>query len=168
MAMACRPACCRWRARTPCSPTAVSVIPATMLKFDEPPVGVPGLSEQTAKQVRKMLALGHRPGGTGQTRADSGLLRGLASRVRRASRWARAMPPANTAPGSTGMAPIEKPRIIVAVMVDEPSNGTDLTVVLWPRLCSARWCSRVCALWACRLTWLCSPKLLPTPVEESL
>ena len=44
----------------------------------------------------------------------------------------------------TGMAPIDKPRIIVAVMIDEPSRS-----VLRRRggrtRCSARWCSRPCA-----------------------
>jgi cell division protein FtsI (penicillin-binding protein 3) len=44
----------------------------------------------------------------------------------------------------TGLAPIDKPRIIVAVMVDEPSNGVIYGgAVAAP--CSARWCSRPCA-----------------------
>src|SRR2546427_12575060 len=42
------------------------VIPATMVKTDEPPVGVPVFSPRTANEVRKMLALAAGPGGTGQ------------------------------------------------------------------------------------------------------
>ena len=99
------------------------VIPATMLKLDKPPVGVPVFSERTAEQVRQMLALATGPGGTGQRAQTVGYSVGGKSGT------ARKQVGKNYAAGKyrawfTGMAPIENPRIIVAVMVDEPSNGT--------------------------------------------
>jgi cell division protein FtsI (penicillin-binding protein 3) len=43
-----------------------------------------------------------------------------------------------------GMAPIQHPRIIVAVMVDEPTAAST-SAATSPRRCSARSCSRRCA-----------------------
>ena len=98
------------------------VIPATILKSSEPAVGVKVFSAQNALAVRKMLQMAAGPGGTGPLAQTVGYSvggksgtahkqvgRGYASNKYRA--W------------FTGMAPIEKPRIIVAVMIDEPSAG---------------------------------------------
>ncbi|MDM0031400.1 penicillin-binding protein 2 [Variovorax sp. J22P271] len=98
------------------------VIPATILKSTEPAVGVKVFSAQNALAVRKMLQMAAGPGGTGPLAQTVGYSvggksgtahkqvgRGYASKQYRS--W------------FTGMAPIEKPRIIVAVMIDEPSNG---------------------------------------------
>ena len=98
------------------------VIPATILKSAQPAVGVKVFSPQTAASVRRMLQMAAGPGGTGPLAQTIGYSvggksgtahkqvgRGYASRQYRS--W------------FTGMAPIEKPRIIVAVMIDEPSNG---------------------------------------------
>ena len=98
------------------------VIPATMLKTSEPAVGVPVFSERTADQVRKMLQMAAGPGGTGQKAQTVGYSVGGKSGT------ARKQVGKNYAVGKyrawfTGMAPIDKPRIVVAVMIDEPSNG---------------------------------------------
>ena len=98
------------------------VIQATMLKSAQPAVGVKVFSAANALAVRKMLQLAAGPGGTGQLAQTVGYSvggksgtahkqvgRGYASNKYRA--W------------FTGMAPIGSPRIIVAVMVDEPSAG---------------------------------------------
>jgi cell division protein FtsI (penicillin-binding protein 3) len=98
------------------------IIPLTMLKSDEPAVGVRVFSPENAHAVRRMLQMAAAPGGTGQLAQTVGYSvggksgtahkqvgKGYASNKYRA--W------------FTGMAPIDKPRIIVAVMVDEPSNG---------------------------------------------
>jgi len=98
------------------------VIPATILKSSEPAVGVKVFSAQNALAVRKMLQMAAGPGGTGPLAQTVGYSvggksgtahkqvgRGYASKQYRS--W------------FTGMAPIDKPRIIVAVMIDEPSNG---------------------------------------------
>ncbi len=101
------------------------IIPATMLKNSEPAVGVQVLSARTAGQVRKMLQMAAGPGGTGQKAQTIGysvggksgtaykqIGKGYGSAGNRKYRgW------------FVGMAPIEQPRIIVGVMIDEPSAG---------------------------------------------
>ena len=101
------------------------IIPVTMLKSAEPAVGVQVLSPKTAAQVRKMLQMAAGPGGTGQLAQTMGYSVGGKSgtaykqvgksygtdKNRKYRGW------------FVGMAPIENPRIIVAVMIDEPSAG---------------------------------------------
>jgi cell division protein FtsI (penicillin-binding protein 3) len=101
------------------------LIPATMLKSVEPAVGVAVLSPRTAGQIRKMLQMAAGPGGTGQKAQTIGysvggksgtaykqIGKGYGSAGNRKYRgW------------FVGMAPIEQPRVIVAVMIDEPSAG---------------------------------------------
>ncbi|MCY1164469.1 peptidoglycan D,D-transpeptidase FtsI family protein [Polaromonas sp.] len=98
------------------------IIPVTMLKSSEPAVGVQVFSAENAKAIRRMLQMAAAPGGTGPLAQTVGYSvggksgtahkqvgKGYASNKYRA--W------------FTGMAPIEAPRIIVAVMIDEPSDG---------------------------------------------
>ena len=99
------------------------VIPATMLKLNRPPVGVPVFSERTAEQVRKMLALATGPGGTGQRAQTVGYSVGGKSGTAR-KQVGKSYAAGKYRAWFAGMAPIENPRVIVAVMVDEPSNGT--------------------------------------------
>ena len=101
------------------------IIPVTLLRNPEPAVGVPVLSARTAGQVRHMLQLAAGPGGTGQKAQTIGysvggksgtaykqIGKGYGSDKNRKYRgW------------FVGMAPIDSPRIVVAVMIDEPSNG---------------------------------------------
>ena len=101
------------------------IIPVTMLKSSEPAVGVPVFSSRTAGQVRHMLQLAAGPGGTGQRAQTIGysvggksgtaykqIGKGYGSAGNRKYRgW------------FVGLSPIDKPRIIVAVMIDEPSAG---------------------------------------------
>ncbi len=101
------------------------IIPATLLKSTEPAPGVQVLSTRTARQVRKMLQMAAGPGGTGQKAQTIGysvggksgtaykqIGKGYGSDKNRKYRaW------------FVGMAPIEQPRIVVAVMIDEPSAG---------------------------------------------
>ena len=98
------------------------IIPVTMLKSSEPAVGVKVFSADNARAVRRMLQMAAAPGGTGPLAQTVGYSvggksgtahkqvgKGYASNKYRA--W------------FTGMSPIESPRIIVAVMIDEPSDG---------------------------------------------
>ena len=101
------------------------IIPVTLLKNAEPAVGVRVLSQRTAGQVRHMLQLAAGPGGTGPKAQTIGYSVGGKSGT--------AYKLIGKSYGSdknhkyrawfVGMAPIEQPRIIVAVMVDEPSAG---------------------------------------------
>ncbi|MDQ7957059.1 MAG: penicillin-binding protein 2 [Pseudomonadota bacterium] len=98
------------------------LIPMTMLKSPDMATGVRVFSPSTALEVRRMLQMAAGPGGTGPLAQTVGYSvggksgtahkqvgKGYASNKYRA--W------------FTGMAPIEKPRIIVGVMIDEPGDG---------------------------------------------
>ena len=98
------------------------VIPATLLKTDEPAVGVPVFSERTADQVRKMLQMAAGPGGTGQKAQTVGYSVGGESGTAR-KQVGKSYAAGKYRAWFTGLAPVDKPRIIVAVMVDEPSAG---------------------------------------------
>ena len=99
------------------------LIPLTLIKSDEPASGVQVFTPKTAIAVRQMLAMATGPGGTatraqtigysvggktGTARKQEG--KGYADRKYRS--W------------FVGLAPIDKPRIVVAVMVDEPTAGS--------------------------------------------
>ena len=101
------------------------IIDATLLKSDEPAAGVQVFSARTALEVRKMLQMAAGPGGTGQKAQTLGYSVGGKSgtaykqvgksygtdKDRKYRGW------------FVGMAPIDKPRVIVAVMIDEPRAG---------------------------------------------
>jgi cell division protein FtsI (penicillin-binding protein 3) len=98
------------------------VVAVSMLRQDQPAPGLRVFSPETAREVRKMLQMAAGPGGTAPRAQAMGYSvggktgtahkqegRGYASNKYRA--W------------FVGMAPIDKPRIVVAVMVDEPGKG---------------------------------------------
>ncbi len=99
------------------------VIPVSLLKnTGEEPAGVQVFSPLVASEVRQMMHLAAAPGGTAPLAQTEGYSvggktgtahkqvgKGYASNKYRA--W------------YTGMSPIDKPRVIVAVMIDEPGAG---------------------------------------------
>ena len=101
------------------------IIDATLLKRDEPAAGVQVFSPKTALEVRKMLQMAAGPGGTGQKAQTLGYSVGGKSgtaykqvgksygtdKDRKYRSW------------FVGVAPIDTPRVIVAVMIDEPRAG---------------------------------------------
>ena len=101
------------------------IIPVTLTKSAAPVGGVEVFSARTAGQVRKMLQMAAGPGGTGQKAQTMGysvggksgtaykqIGKGYGSDKNRKYRgW------------FVGMAPIDNPRIVVGVMIDEPSAG---------------------------------------------
>ena len=101
------------------------IIPVTMLKNSNPAVGVTVLSAHTAGQVRKMLQLAAGPGGTGQKAQTIGYSVGGKSGTayKQVGKGYGSAGNRKYRGWFVGMAPIEKPRIIVAVMIDEPSAG---------------------------------------------
>jgi cell division protein FtsI (penicillin-binding protein 3) len=98
------------------------VLPATMIKRNEPVHGVKVFSAQTAAAVRKMLQMAAGPGGTGQKAQTVGYSVGGKSGTAR-KQVGKGYATNRYRAWFTGMAPIEQPRVIVAVMIDEPSNG---------------------------------------------
>ena len=98
------------------------VVPVTMLKSSEPAVGVPVFSAENARAVRKMLQMAAGPGGTGQKAQTLGYSVGGKSGTAH-KQVGKGYASNRYRSGFTGMAPIENPRIIVAVMIDEPTAG---------------------------------------------
>ncbi|MBK7060284.1 MAG: penicillin-binding protein 2 [Rubrivivax sp.] len=98
------------------------VLPLSMLNQTEPAAGERVMSAETARTMRQFLQLAAGPGGTapkaqavgysvggktGTARKQEG--KGYGNKYRA---W------------FVGLAPVDKPRIVVAVMVDEPSKGS--------------------------------------------
>ncbi|RID98530.1 peptidoglycan D,D-transpeptidase FtsI family protein [Simplicispira hankyongi] len=98
------------------------IIPATLLKATGPAVGVPVFSPKTATEVRKMLQMAAGPGGTAAKAQTLGYSVGGKTGTAR-KQVGKSYSTTKYRAWFNGMAPIDKPRIIVAVMVDEPSNG---------------------------------------------
>jgi cell division protein FtsI (penicillin-binding protein 3) len=98
------------------------IIPTTMLKSADPAPGVKVFSPQNAAAVRKMLQMAAGPGGTGQKAQTVGYSVGGKSGTAR-KQIGKTYAANKYRSWFTGMAPIDHPRIVVAVMIDEPSAG---------------------------------------------
>ena len=98
------------------------VIPVSMLKQAQPQPGLRVFKPETARAVREMLRMAAGPGGTAPKAQTMGYSvggktgtahkqegRGYADRKYRGF--------------FVGVAPVDNPRIVVAVMIDEPSGG---------------------------------------------
>jgi cell division protein FtsI (penicillin-binding protein 3) len=96
--------------------------PVSLLKRDGPAEGAQVISAQTAQAVRRMLEMAAQPGGTapgaqiaGYTVAGkTGTARKLEGKGYATNRYVSSF---------VGFAPATRPRIIIAVMIDEPSAG---------------------------------------------
>ena len=98
------------------------IIQTTMLKSAEPAVGVKVFSADNARAVRKMLQMAAAPGGTGPLAQTVGYSVGGKSGTAH-KQVGKGYASNKYRSWFTGMAPIEAPRIVVAVMIDEPSSG---------------------------------------------
>jgi cell division protein FtsI (penicillin-binding protein 3) len=98
------------------------LVPVSMQKVTDPVVGAPVFGTRHAHDVRNMLHLVTGPGGTApkaQTMGYSvGGKTGTAHKVE-----GRGYADKKYRGVFVGLAPIDEPRIAVAVMIDEPSNG---------------------------------------------
>jgi cell division protein FtsI (penicillin-binding protein 3) len=101
------------------------IIPATLMKNTEPAVGVRVFSPGTAAEVRKMLQMAAGPGGTGPKAQTQGYSVGGKSGTAYKQQGKGYGSDGNRKYRSwfVGMSPIDKPRLIVGVMLDEPSAG---------------------------------------------
>jgi cell division protein FtsI (penicillin-binding protein 3) len=98
------------------------IIPATLLKSDGPATGTRVFSPKTVAEVRTMLQMAAGPGGTGPKAQTLGYSVGGKSGTAY-KQVGKGYVTNKYRSWFVGIAPIEKPRIIVAVMLDEPSNG---------------------------------------------
>ena len=161
--MACRRRCCRWRAPTRVFARDGELIPLTMVQRDGRPAGRARDSPETARAMREMLRMAAGARRHGAAGADASATRSAARPAPRTSRKARATRRTSTARGSSAWRRSSNPRVIVAVMVDEPSAGKYYGGDVAAPVFSARRRSRRCARSACRPTSTSSRRSSPTP-----
>jgi hypothetical protein len=131
------------------------LIPVSLLKQPQPAAGgMPrDLAEDGAVDARD-AAHGRRPGRHRAAGAGDRLLGGRQER-HRVQAGGKGYADKKYRAWFVGMAPISNPRIIVAVMVDEPTPAST-SAATSPRRCSATSCSRRCARSTCRPTSRCA------------
>ncbi|MEW5943166.1 MAG: penicillin-binding protein 2 [Pseudomonadota bacterium] len=96
--------------------------PLSLLKTDAPPAGVQAISPATAQAVRSMLESVVQPGGTAPRAQVTGYR--VAGKTGTAHKQENGGYAADKYVSSfVGFAPATNPRLIIAVMIDEPGNG---------------------------------------------
>jgi cell division protein FtsI (penicillin-binding protein 3) len=97
------------------------MIPLTMLKSDAPATGVPVFRPEVAQQVRKMLEMAAGPQGTAPLAQIQGYRVG--GKTGTAHKQENGTYQNKYIASFVGFAPVSNPRVVVAVMLDEPSAG---------------------------------------------
>lgn len=97
------------------------LIPLTMVRSDSPAVGVQVIRPEVATAVRKMLEMAAGPQGTAPLAQISGYRVG--GKTGTAHKQENGVYQNKYIASFVGFAPVSSPRIIVAVMIDEPSAG---------------------------------------------
>jgi cell division protein FtsI (penicillin-binding protein 3) len=98
------------------------LVPISLARLDTPPVnGRQVFSEQTAREVRAMLEMAVQPGGTAPKAQIAGYR--VAGKTGTAHKLEGGAYANKYVASFVGFAPASDPRLIVAVMIDEPSNG---------------------------------------------
>lgn len=96
--------------------------PLSLIRLKEPSIGPQVFSAQTSRQMREMLELVVQPGGTAPKAQVMGYrVAGKTGTAQKVENGAYA--PGRYVSSFIGMAPASNPRLIVAVMIDEPSAG---------------------------------------------
>ena len=98
------------------------VVPATLMKTEGRVQGERVISADNARAMRKMLQMAAGPGGTAQKAQTMGYSVGGKTGTAH-KQEGKGYAGKKYRGFFVGMAPIEAPRIVVAVMIDEPSNG---------------------------------------------
>ncbi|MEB2336340.1 MAG: penicillin-binding protein 2 [Burkholderiales bacterium] len=97
------------------------LLPLSMFKVDEPPSGQPVIAAKTARAVRQMLEMAAGPGGTAPQAQIAGYR--VAGKTGTAHKRDGGRYVNKYLASFVGFAPVSDPRVIVAVMVDEPAAG---------------------------------------------
>ena len=98
------------------------MIPLSLLRVDAPRTPQVVISAETAHRVRHMLELAVQPGGTAPRAQIMGYR--VAGKTGTAHKQENGSYAANKYVSSfVGFAPVSSPRLVIAVMIDEPSNG---------------------------------------------
>ncbi len=98
------------------------LVPLTLVKAGAPAAGTRVVSPQTAREVRAMLELAVQPGGTApRARIMGWRVAGKTGTAHKQENGSYA--PDKYISSFVGLAPASDPRIVVAVMIDEPAAG---------------------------------------------
>ncbi|HWS74912.1 MAG TPA: penicillin-binding protein 2 [Quisquiliibacterium sp.] len=97
------------------------LLPVSMLKADDPVAGVPVFSPKNARAVRQMLEMAAGPGGTAPKAQVAGYR--VAGKTGTAYKQENGRYVRKYIASFVGFAPVSDPRLVVAVMIDEPSAG---------------------------------------------
>ncbi len=98
------------------------VIPLSLTKLDAVPIGATSVfSQQTAREVRAMLEMAVQPGGTAPKAQIPGYR--VAGKTGTAYKIEGGQYARKYVASFVGLAPVSNPRLIVAVMIDEPGGG---------------------------------------------
>jgi cell division protein FtsI (penicillin-binding protein 3) len=98
------------------------LVPLSLVKVDAAPQGTQVVSKRTAQAVRRMLELAAQPGGTAPRARIAGYR--VAGKTGTAHKQANgAYVPDQYRASFVGFAPVSRPRLVIAVMIDEPSAG---------------------------------------------
>ncbi|MFM2185816.1 MAG: peptidoglycan D,D-transpeptidase FtsI family protein [Burkholderiaceae bacterium] len=98
------------------------LVPVSVVRRDAPPSGVRVFSPETSRAVRQMLQMAAMPGGTAPLAQTPGYTVGGKTGTAH-KQEGRGYAGNKYRSWFVGLAPVSEPRIVVAVMVDEPSNG---------------------------------------------
>jgi len=98
------------------------LIPVTLQKSDQPVAGVRVFTARNTSAVREMLHMATSPGGTGTRAQTMGYSVGGKSGTAR-KQEGKGYAAKKYRSFFVGLAPVEAPRIVVAVMIDEPTDG---------------------------------------------
>ena len=96
-------------------------VPLSFTKTSDRPIGQRVISEKTARAMRKMMEMAAGPGGTAPKAQIPGYR--VAGKTGTAHKLAGGKYINKYVASFVGFAPASDPRLIIAVMVDEPSNG---------------------------------------------
>ncbi|HEX8739594.1 MAG TPA: penicillin-binding protein 2 [Casimicrobiaceae bacterium] len=95
--------------------------PVELLKTDGPVVGVPVISPAIAHEVLHMLEMVTKPGGTAPEAQVAGYR--VAGKTGTARKVEGGVYARRYVASFVGIAPVSNPRLVIAVMIDEPSTG---------------------------------------------
>ena len=98
------------------------LVPVSVVRREAPPTGIRVFSPETARSVRQMLQMAASAGGTAPLAQTPGYTVGGKTGTAH-KQEGRGYVGNKYRSWFVGLAPVSNPRIVVAVMVDEPSNG---------------------------------------------
>ena len=97
------------------------LMPVSLIKLDKPAAGKKVFSDHTARALRNMLELAVQPGGTAPLAQVAGYR--VAGKTGTAHKLEGGVYVDRYVASFVGFAPASNPRLVVAVMIDEPNNG---------------------------------------------